>query len=219
MVQAVLLAVNGESREIKTAATASAIAKLLKKTKPPSLVGTYTEAIDGQYSLNLWSWTDGKAGLENKHELPPPYDTTLLFGDIVVTRADGGDLTLDTWNVFYNEAFGGFEDLDEEEEDEVEEEEIEEEEDDEEEEEDDEEEDEVEEEEEEDEVDEDEDCYDDEDGGGGSKRRAPRKKTADSEYRRVDMGLRSRVKLPGVVGKRAPKWQTEEELEEEEYLA
>ena len=117
MVQAVLLAVNGESREINTAATASAIAKLLKKTKPPSLVGTYTEVIDGQHGLNLWSWTDGKAGLENKHELPPPYDTTLLFGDIVVTRADGDDLTLDTWNVFYNEAFGGFEDLDEDEED------------------------------------------------------------------------------------------------------
>lgn len=218
MVQAVLLAVNGESREIKTAATASAIAKLLKKTKPPSLVGTYTEAIDGQHGLNLWSWTDGKAGLENKHELPPPYDTTLLFGDIVVTRADGDDLTLDTWNVFYNEAFGGFEDLDEEEDEEEVEEEVEEEEEDEEDEEDEEEEEEeVEEEEEEDEVDEDEDCYDDEDGGGGSKRRAPRKKTADSEYRRVDMGLRSRVKLPGVVGKRAPKWQTEEELEEEEY--
>jgi hypothetical protein len=217
MVQAVLLAVNGESREIKTAATASAIAKLLKKTKPPSLVGTYTEVIDGQHGLNLWSWTDGKAGLENKHELPPPYDTTLLFGDIVVTRADGDDLTLDTWNVFYNEAFGGFEDLDEDEEDEVEEEEIEEDEEEEDEEDEEEEEDEVEEEEEEDEVDEDEDCYDDEDGGGGSKRRAPRKKTADSEYRRVDMGLRSRVKLPGVVGKRAPKWQTEEELEEEAY--
>jgi hypothetical protein len=33
----------------------------------------------------------------------------------------------------------------------------------------------------------------------------------------MDMGLRSRVKVPMPLGKRAPRWQTAPELEEEEY--
>ena len=75
------------------------------------------------------------------------------------------------------------------------------------------------EEEEAEEEDADDDCYDDGDeNGGGSTRRAPRRRAiASPEYRRIDMGLRARVKFPTPIGKRAPKWQTEEELEAEEY--
>jgi len=73
--------------------------------------------------------------------------------------------------------------------------------------------------EEEEEVDADDDCYDDGDeAGGGGKRRAPRRRTAtSSEYRRMDMGLRSRVRLPAPLGKRAPRWQTAPELVQEPY--
>ena len=72
---------------------------------------------------------------------------------------------------------------------------------------------------EEEEEDADDDCYDDGDEmGGAGKRRPPRRRAISApEYRRVDMGLRARVKLPAQPGKRAPRWQTGPELEEEDY--
>ena len=240
MVQVVVLSANGERRTLKTAAfaaggaTGALIAKALRKAKPAVLVGTYKYK---EQTLTLWGWKDGKAGTENKHELPTlasAEDAPLLFGDAIIVGA--GDFTEEQYAVFYDEAFGGFEDLgstggdaddadadadadddeeEEEEEDEVEDEDGDAEEEDEEEEDDDEED----EEEEEEEEDEDDDCYDDGDeNGGGSKRRAPRRRTiASPECRRMDMGLRARVKLPTPIGKRAPRWQTAPELEAEEY--
>jgi hypothetical protein len=177
---------------------------------------------------------EGKAGTENKHELPPPHDGELLFGDAIVVST-AGDFTAEGWAEFYDKAFGGFEDLgsesgsesesedgeyeeEEEEGDEAEdedgsageEEDVEEAEDAE-----DAEEDEGDEEEEEDA---DDDCCDEGEDGGGAKRRAPRRRAvAAPEYRRLDMGLRARIKLPVPLGKRAPKWHTAAELEPEEY--
>jgi hypothetical protein len=213
------------------AATGAAIAKALRKARPAEVIGTYKYK---EKSLTVWGWKDGKAGTENKHELPPTAtgeDMPLLFSDAVVVGTS--DFTDKDYDAFYEEAFGGFEELgsetdanEEEEEDEEEDEDYEEEEAEEEaavEEEDadaiEEEDGDADEEEEEEEEDEDDDCYDDGDeNGGGGKRRAPRRKTvASPEYRRIDMGLRSRVKLPAPAGKRAPKWHTAEELIEEAY--
>ena len=236
MVQVVVLSANGESRTLKTTAfmaggaTGSAVAKALRKTKPAELIGTYTTKTDTV--LSVWGWKSGKAGSENKHELPPlpdGADEKLLFGDAVVVT--DGDYTVEQWEQFYDEAFGGFESLDSEAEEEADEEideevdEVEEEADDEVEEEADEAEEEEEgdaeeedEEEEEEEL-EDDDCYDEGDeNGGGAKRRAPRRRTVmSSDCRRIDMGLRSRIHLPSPIGKRAPRWQTGPELEEEAY--
>lgn len=237
VVQVVVLSANGESRQSRMtlAPSPETVAKLLRKTKKPEPVGVYAHE---ELQLTVWGWKEGKAGTENKHELPPPIDKELLFGDAVVSAvdADGApqDFTVSDWETFYEAAFEGFEDTestdDEEEEeseaeseeadaeaeveeeateaDEEEEESAAEEEDD----------DEVEEEEEEEE-DADEDCYDDgDDAGGGGKRRAPRRRAiAAPEYRRMEMGLRSRVKLPAPLGKRAPRWQTAPELAEESY--
>jgi hypothetical protein len=238
MVQVVVLSANGESRTLKTTAfgsggaTGASIAKALRKKNPAELVGTYTTKT-GQ-KLGVWGWRTGKAGTENKHELPPlpdGADEGLLFGDAIVVAAEG-DYTVEQWETFYDEAFGGFESIDsdsdseeeadegedleeeeaEEDEEEIEDEEKEEEDDD------DGDAEEDEEEEEEEEV-EDDDCYDEGDeNGGGAKRRAPRRRTiASPECRRIDMGLRSRIRLPAPLGKRAPRWQTAPELEAEAY--
>jgi hypothetical protein len=246
MVQVVILSANGESRTLKTAAiaagapvTGAAAAKAIRKTKPASLLGTYKYK---GTTMSLWGWDEGKAGTENKHELPPPHDEALFFGDIVVTSS-AGDITVDEWLEFYDAAFGGFEDLgseDSEEEDDADSEEEEDEAEDDEDEDgdagDDDDEDsagddeteededgdadeadsEEEEAEEEEEEDGDDDCYDDEEGG--TKRRSPRKRTTTApEFRRLDMGLKSRVKVPTPPGKRAPRWQTGPELEPEAY--
>lgn len=246
MVQVVVLSANGESRTFKTAAiaagaavTGAAIAKALRKTKPATVIGTYKAG--GEHGvLTVWGWQEGKAGTENKHELPPPHDEGLLFGDAVVVSS-AGDFTAEAWGEFYEKAFGGFEDLSDSDSDSEDEEEEEEESEEEEEEEEEAEEEETEEEEaedseaseeeeaEEEEAEEDaeeeeeedeemEDCCDDGEDGGGAKRRAPRRRAvAAPEYRRLEMGTRSRVKLPAPVGKRAPRWQTAPELMPEEY--
>lgn len=209
MPQVVILVANGEKRTVKApgAITANSAAKLVRKTKAATLIGTFPY---GEKTIHIWGWKEGKAGTENKHELPSPHDTELLFGDLIASVEDE-DFTVELWDAYCTETVDEIcsddddeiiEDIEEEADVEVEEE--------------------VEEEvaeEDESEIDEDDDCYDDgEEAGGGSKRRAPRRKTAQSaEYRRIDMGLKARIKLPSLIGKRAPRWQTDEELVPEEY--
>jgi hypothetical protein len=255
VVQVVVLSFNGESRTVKpltlspdTIPTGALIAKVCRKTKPASAIGNYKWK---NLIISLWGWKEGKAGSENKHELPPPHDEVLLFGDAVITASKDSkltDFTKEQYDEFYNDTFKGFEDLDGEDEEEDEDAEYTEEEneqdvpvdidedvddvEDVEETEDAEDVEEVEEDVEEDAEaeadvedaedaeaeDVDDDCYDDGEDGGGGKRRAPRRRTAQTpDNRRIDMGLRSRIKIPSPLGKRAPRWQTAPELEPEEY--
>ena len=72
MVQVVVLSANGDHRVMKTAAftkaTAAGVAKALRKTKPAEVISTYTYK---EQTITVWGWKEGKAGTENKHELPP----------------------------------------------------------------------------------------------------------------------------------------------------
>ena len=107
--------------------TMSAIQALLKKKEQPEILGTYKNK---SQHLFLFGYTTGKAGTENKHELPPPHDTTLCFGDILLLcTKDSKSWTtpipfkMSDYEAFYTRAFGGFENTnsdDEEEEEEVE---------------------------------------------------------------------------------------------------
>jgi len=53
--------------------------------------------------VDLWAKTDGRAGQENKYELPPPIDEIIFFGNIaLVARVDkevACDLTVKRWNM------------------------------------------------------------------------------------------------------------------------
>jgi hypothetical protein len=68
-------------------------------------------------TVELWAKDEGKAGMENKYELPPPIDETLFFGTYAVIRTDeNGDiisLTADMWSKVYDTLFGGFDDVEE----------------------------------------------------------------------------------------------------------
>ena len=113
----------------------SDIQKYLKKKTVPQLLGNYSWK--GQ-TLHLFGFKEGKAGTENKHELPPPLDNQLAFGDIlVILSKDKKNYSKpvafkpEEYEAFYTSMFEGFEDLDgeeDEEEDEFEEDEIDEEE-------------------------------------------------------------------------------------------
>ncbi len=65
--------------------------------------------------VDVWAKTDGRAGNENKYEMPPPIDEIIFYGNIaLVGRSDKEhaiNLTTDIWNVIYERLFGGFEDL------------------------------------------------------------------------------------------------------------
>jgi|TARA_Y100000992_G_scaffold302152_1_gene275227 hypothetical protein len=82
-----------------------------------------------KYNVSVYARDVGKAGTENKYDLPPPIDSILYFGNIALVRKDNEDnildLTCELWLKIYEKLFGGFEDLsntlkeDEEEEDEL----------------------------------------------------------------------------------------------------
>ena len=97
-----------------------------KKKTEVEVLGTYPYK---NVTLYLFGFTKGKAGTENKHELPPPHDTTLAFGDIMLVAAKSETsyaspvhFKVEDYEQFYSKTFGGFEDLDnEDDEDDVEE--------------------------------------------------------------------------------------------------
>ena len=80
-------------------------------------------------SVTLYSRDTGKANTENKYDLPPPVDNILYFGCCALLAKDEDDtivdLSVEMWEKFYEDLFGGFENLadtakeDEEEEDEL----------------------------------------------------------------------------------------------------
>ena len=66
-------------------------------------------------SISLYSRDIGKANTENKYDFPPPVDNILYFGccALVAQCKDGIviDLTVNEWESFYEDLFGGFENL------------------------------------------------------------------------------------------------------------
>lgn len=109
----------------------AALSKALKRAKAPTLIGSWTWQ---KFKLFLYGFKEGRAGTENKHELPPPHDELLLFGDacIVASLEKSAEkpttISVDMYKKFYNSKFGGFEDLGDEDSDDDDEEEEEEEE-------------------------------------------------------------------------------------------
>jgi len=67
--------------------------------------------------ISIYASSDGKAGTENQYDLPPPIDSQLYFGNILVvchTDKTVSNLSKDDFNKFYEDAMGGFESLGEE---------------------------------------------------------------------------------------------------------
>jgi hypothetical protein len=82
------------------------------------------DALDKTYNISLFAKSSGRAGQENKYEMPPPVDEILYFGKCLLVNEDGTDLTINMWNVIYEVLLGGFEDIGEEDSDDEEEEDL-----------------------------------------------------------------------------------------------
>ena len=126
-VSSLLLTAKGDVKQSKLPLTSGGvqlqdIQKVLKKKTEPDYLGNYP--YKSKY-LHLFGYQTGKAGTENKHELPPPHESMLIFGDIlIVVTLDAGDYSKaisfkpEEYEAFYTYAFGGFESMDEDEGDE-----------------------------------------------------------------------------------------------------
>jgi len=88
------------------------------KKKEIKFQTTWNVEMNKKYKIELYAKEKGRAGQENKYELPPPVDKELYFGSMLLINTLG-DLKSTEWEDIYNYLYGGFEEL-EEEEDEVE---------------------------------------------------------------------------------------------------
>ena len=82
---------------------------------------------DGEF-ISVYAKHAGRANTENKYDLPPPVDSDLYYGKLVIMRhseqnptvENSMDLTFNEWKTIYDKLMGGFEDLEDEEESEEE---------------------------------------------------------------------------------------------------
>lgn len=110
----VLLTTKGEPRKANLTLDADGrlpletVQKYFRKKEAPEDVGyfEYDEKV-----LYLIGYKKGKAGTENKTELPAPYDKEKFYGDILVVASDSAwqddpaPVSLDTWQKFIDSAF------------------------------------------------------------------------------------------------------------------
>ena len=84
----------------------------------------HTWKINEDDFVSVYSKNTGRANTENKYDLPPPVDSDLYFGKLVVIRHSEQnptaenclDFTFEEWKTIYEKLMGGFEDLDDNEE-------------------------------------------------------------------------------------------------------
>ena len=87
--------------------------KLFKVSKG----SVYERECDFQWNektISIYASSNGKAGNENQYDLPPPIDSQLYFGNVLVLCHEENKLTKLThsdFNQFYDDAMGGFESL------------------------------------------------------------------------------------------------------------
>ena len=65
-------------------------------------------------TVSIYAWTNGSESKINQHDLPPPIDSVLYYGDVLVIRHENGklkDFSKINYNKFYEDAFGGFDDI------------------------------------------------------------------------------------------------------------
>jgi transcription elongation factor S-II len=119
-VQALVFSAKGEIKNAKLALETDGTLKketlqaYLKKKAEPVELGHYTHEGTKMY---LFGYKEGKTGTENKTELPPPYDSLVSYGDMLLIATTKGSwktpisYTEALWNTFKEAAMGGFDEI------------------------------------------------------------------------------------------------------------
>ena len=68
--------------------------------------------IEDDNKIKLFGWTKGNNSIENKHELPPPHDDNIYYGDICCCKFNKNgkiqNININEYEKFYNQKYGGF---------------------------------------------------------------------------------------------------------------
>ena len=118
--QSIVLIKKGGSFSTKKCKTFS-IDTIYKKCDFKSAKGfghRYTFKVKKHY-IHVFAKDNGRAGHENKFDLPPPVDSALYFGTIALIKSTSKSLTMDNiedynageWDKDYSVLMGGFEDI------------------------------------------------------------------------------------------------------------
>ena len=79
----------------------------------------WTWKIKDDVYISLFSKDKGRSNNINKFDLPPPIDKTIYYGSMIIIKHNNKlaknnnveNITLEEWEKFYEQLFGGFEDL------------------------------------------------------------------------------------------------------------
>ena len=124
MVKVILVDKNGDIKE--TTINNFSVENLFKKCslrKKDNFEKRHTwKFSENNEFVSLFSKDKGRANNENKYDLPPPVDSKLYFGKMLLVchgeeelvDDNALDLTENKWKSYYEKLFGGFEDLNDE---------------------------------------------------------------------------------------------------------
>ena len=116
MITAIILNMVGSKEEVRIN-DQTILRNQIKKKLQNKCAGNAQELGSWPYNNNkvtIYGWEEGNAGQENNHEIPPPHDTNLYFGDLLVVNSKGNNLinfTKKDYNKFFEDMYGGFEDI------------------------------------------------------------------------------------------------------------
>jgi len=115
MIKTVLITRFGEITEININPQEKNL-ELYFKNKGVSQCKELNQWENGDAVIHLYGYTSGRESKINKHELPPPVDMNLFFGDLLVLKKNKKKIlenfTKKDYKCFWNNAFNGFEYLD-----------------------------------------------------------------------------------------------------------
>ena len=122
MVKIILVEKTGVLKEHTIKDSNFSIEMLYKKCKfrkPDSFEKRHTWDLktkkDGEtIQLEIYAKDMGNAGSENKYDLPPPVDNSLFFSTMAILKRVNNTyvhLSLEDWGAYYEQLFGGFENL------------------------------------------------------------------------------------------------------------
>ena len=88
---------------------ATVIGNILRRATAPELIGTWKW---NGLKIHLYAYKTGKPGTENKHEIPPPFETAAIFGEAIMIATKAANTTLVSFSTtdypkFYNETCAG----------------------------------------------------------------------------------------------------------------
>jgi len=103
-----------ESNTIEETLSTKLLPKSVKRTQGNGSLSCRCEYPMDDMTVSVYAWNDGEAGDENKHDLPPPIDNDLYFGNVYLLGHIGNkmvDLTKSDYDSLINKYFEGFDDI------------------------------------------------------------------------------------------------------------